>query len=553
MEHLEHKQKVTIMIAIIAAMLFAALNQTIVGTALPRIIAELGGMEYYSWIFTIYMLASSVTAILAGKLSDIYGRKPFILLGLGVFIIASLLCGLAETIIQLILYRALQGLGGGLIMSTAFTAIGDLFAPRERGRWQGVMSGVFGLASVFGPTLGGYIVDNADWHWIFWIFLPFGIVAFALIFYMFPSVPRKEGEAVDYFGSVFLTATLIPMLLAFSWAGSKFAWGSSEILSLFAISLAALTIFLLIERKVKSPVLPLFLFKNSIFTLSNMIGFMIGVGMFGAIMYMPIFVQGVIGTSATASGFVMMPMSLSMVLASSVCGQLITKTGKYKTMALFGLFIMIAGLFLMSRMDSHTTNTIAVLYMIVVGLGLGTAFPIFTLTVQNAVEQRLLGVATASTQLFRQLGGTVGVSVMGTVMSQRMMDGMQRTAAEGSMGQIADNPALASKLAALQNPQVLMDPAKLEAIQSNIPASIQPLFDQLVQVLREALSYSLIGVFLSAAIAVGIGFLLTFFLEEIPLRSAAPKTETATSLTAEKMIDEQQREMDDAHNHNVLK
>lgn len=553
MEHLEHKQKVTIMIAIIAAMLFAALNQTIVGTALPRIIAELGGMEYYSWIFTIYMLASSVTAILAGKLSDIYGRKPFILLGLGVFIIASLLCGLAETIIQLILYRALQGLGGGLIMSTAFTAIGDLFAPRERGRWQGVMSGVFGLASVFGPTLGGYIVDNADWHWIFWIFLPFGIVAFALIFYMFPSVPRKEGEAVDYFGSVFLTATLIPMLLAFSWAGSKFAWNSSEILSLFAISLAALTVFLLIERKVKSPVLPLFLFKNSIFTLSNMIGFMIGVGMFGAIMYMPIFVQGVIGTSATASGFVMMPMSLSMVLASSVCGQLITKTGRYKTMALFGLLIMIVGLFLMSRMDSHTTNTIAVLYLIVVGLGLGISFPIFTLTVQNAVEQRLLGVATASTQLFRQLGGTVGVSVMGTVMSQRMVDSMQRAAAEGDMGEIADNPALASKLAALQNPQVLMDPAKLEAIQSNIPASLQPLFDQLVQVLREALSYSLIGVFLAAAIAVGIGFLLTFFLEEIPLRSAAPKTEAATPLTAEKMTDEQQRETDDARNHNVLK
>ncbi|MBN6189398.1 MFS transporter [Aneurinibacillus sp. BA2021] len=551
MEHLEHKQKITIMIAIIAAMLFAALNQTIVGTALPRIIAELGGMEYYSWIFTIYMLASSVTAILAGKLSDIYGRKPFILLGLGVFIIASLLCGLANTIIQLILYRGLQGLGGGLIMSTAFTAIGDLFAPRERGRWQGVMSGVFGLASVFGPTLGGYIVDNADWHWIFWIFLPFGVVAFALIFYMFPSVPRREGESVDYFGSVFLTMTLIPLLLAFSWAGSRFAWGSGEILGLFALSLAALLVFLLIERKVKSPVLPLFLFQNSIFTLSNIIGFMLGVGMFGAIMYMPIFVQGVIGTSATISGFVMMPMSLSMVLASAVCGQRITKTGKYKTMALLGLLVMITGLFLLSRMGPGATNAIAVAYMIVVGLGLGTAFPIFTLTVQNAVEQRLLGVATASTQLFRQLGGTVGVSIMGTVMSQRMAGHLQETAGAAT-GQ--HDPAMAERLAALQNPQVLMDPAKLEAVQAGIPAAIQPLFDQIVATLREALAYSLHGVFLAAAAAVGIGFVLTFFIEEIPLRSAAARARSgAVPLAAEKLGERQSATAKDASTRNVIK
>lgn len=551
MEHLEHKQKITIMIAIIAAMLFAALNQTIVGTALPRIIAELGGMEYYSWIFTIYMLASSVTAILAGKLSDIYGRKPFILLGLGVFIIASLLCGLASTIIQLILYRGLQGLGGGLIMSTAFTAIGDLFAPRERGRWQGVMSGVFGLASVFGPTLGGYIVDNADWHWIFWIFLPFGMVAFALIFYMFPSVPRREGESVDYFGSVFLTVTLIPLLLAFSWAGSRFAWGSGEILGLFALSLAALLVFLLIERKVKSPVLPLFLFQNSIFTLSNIIGFMLGVGMFGAIMYMPIFVQGVIGTSATVSGFVMMPMSLSMVLASAVCGQRITKTGKYKTMALLGLLVMITGLFLLSRMGPGATNAIAVAYMIVVGLGLGTAFPIFTLTVQNAVEQRLLGVATASTQLFRQLGGTVGVSIMGTVMSQRMAGHLQETAGAAA-GQ--HDPAMAEKLTALQNPQVLMDPAKLEAVQAGIPAAIQPLFDQIVATLREALAYSLHGVFLAAAAAVGIGFVLTFFIEEIPLRSAAARARSeAVPLAAEKLGERQSATAKDASTRNVIK
>lgn len=523
MEHLEHKQKITIMIAIMAAMLFAALNQTIVGTALPRIISELGGMEYYSWVFTIYMLASSVTAILAGKLSDIYGRKPFILLGLGVFITGSFLCGLANTIVQLIIYRALQGLGGGLIMSTAFTAVGDLFAPRERGRWQGLMSGVFGLASVFGPTLGGYIVDNADWHWIFWIFLPFGIVAFVLISYMFPSVPRKDTEKVDYFGSLFLTATMIPLLLAFSWAGSKYAWTSSEILGLFAISLTAFVLFIVIENKVSSPVLPLSLFKNGIFTVSNIVGFTLGVGMFGAIMYMPFFVQGVIGTSATASGFVMMPMTLSMVLASTIGGQFITKTGKYKAMALIGLLVMVTGLGLMARMDTDTTNTTAIRNMIIVGLGLGTAFPIFTLTVQNAVEQRFLGVATASSQLFRQLGGTVGVSIMGTVMSHRMAEKMQEMTNSSTIGQGTNHPELTDKLSALQNPQVLMDPAKLETIHTSLPAQLQAMFEHITLMLREALGYSLTGVFLAGALAVAIGFLLTFFLKEIPLRSAAPR------------------------------
>lgn len=519
MEHLGHKQKITIMIAIMTAMLFAALNQTIVGTALPRIIAELGGMEYFSWVFTIYMLASSVTAILVGKLSDIYGRKPFILLGLVIFILGSFLSGLSNTIIQLIVYRGIQGFGGGMIMSTAFTAVGDLFSPRERGKWQGIMSAVFGLASVFGPTLGGYIVDHADWHWVFWVFLPFGLIALALIWFMFPSVPKREGESVDYFGSLFLTLSMIPMLLAFSWAGTQYDWGSIEILGLFASSLAALAVFIGIEKKVKSPVMPLHLFKNNIFTLSNIIGFTLGAGMFGAIMYMPFFVQGVIGTSATASGFVMMPMTLSMVVASAISGQITTKTGKYKKLALVGLFIMCLGMVSMSWMDMDTTNTTAVINMIIVGLGLGIGFPIFTLTVQNAVEQKWLGVATASSQLFRQLGGTIGVSLMGTVMSYRMTEEMERLSSQAGVGDMTQvNPDLAEKMTALQNPQVLMDPEKLEQIQAGLPAEMQSFFLQLVDMLREALSYSLSGVFLSGAIVIGIAFILTFFLKEIPLR-----------------------------------
>ncbi len=353
MEHLDHKRKITIMIAIMSAMLFAALNQTIVGTASPKIISDLGGYEYYSWVFTSFMLASSVTAILVGKLSDIYGRKPFILVGLVIFMIGSFFCGLSGTIIQLIIYRGIQGFGAGIIMSTAFTAVGDLFSPRERGKWQGLMSAVFGLASVFGPTLGGYIVDNADWSWVFWIFLPIGVIAFFLIMTMFPSVKKKEGESVDYFGSLFLAFTLIPMLLAFSWAGTKYEWGSVEIIGLLFASLIALILFIFVEKKVSSPVLPIYLFENSVFTLSNLIGFFLGAGMFGTIMYMPFFVQGVIGTSATASGFVMMPMTLSMVFTSALCGQLISKTGKYKSLALFGLLVMAGGMVSMSMMGQR--------------------------------------------------------------------------------------------------------------------------------------------------------------------------------------------------------
>ncbi len=523
MEHLNHRQKVTIMIAIMAAMLFAALNQTIVGTALPRIIAELGGMEYYSWVFTIYMLTSSITAVLVGKLSDIHGRKPFILWGIIVFVAGSFLSGLSADIFQLITFRGLQGFGAGMIMSTSFTAVGDLFSPRERGRWQGLMSATFGLASVFGPTLGGWIVDNADWHWVFWVFLPFGIVAYVLILKLFPVMKAQEKEPVDYFGSILLTTTIVPMLLAFTWAGNQYEWASAVIIGLFVSALASLFLFIAVEKRAASPVLPLSLFKNSIFTLSNIVGFILGAGMFGAIMFMPLFIQAVIGTSAAASGLIMMPLTLSMVAASALFGQLITKTGKYKGFAVVGLALMTAGMLSLSFMDVNTTNMTAVINMIVVGFGLGISFPIFTLTVQNAVEHKLLGTATAATQLFRQIGGTVGVSILGTVMSTRMTSKMEDLAQESGLAQqgaglATANPEMAAKMGELQNPQALMDADKLAEIQASLPPEMHGIFQQMLEMLREALSYSLTGVFLTGAVIIGTAVVLTLFLKEIPLR-----------------------------------
>jgi EmrB/QacA subfamily drug resistance transporter len=520
MEHLSHKEKITIMIAIIAAMFFAAVNQTIVGNALPKIISDLGGLDYYSWVFTIYMLTSAITTILVGKLSDIYGRKPFIIIGIIIFSIGAFLAGTSMDIFQLIIYRGIQGLGAGMIMSTAFTAVGDLFAPRERGKWQGAMSAVFGISSVFGPTLGGYIVDNLEWKWVFWVFLPLGIVALVLIWKLFPSTAKKAGEKVDYLGSVFLSAAITTALLAFSWAGTKYDWDSVQILSLFGALVLSLIIFVFVERKAVSPILPLDLFKNSIFTISNIIGFVIGVSMFGGVMYVPYFIQGVLGYSATHSSFLTMSMTLGLVFASALGGQIISKTGKYKMQAIIGLFISAIGLYLLSTMTVETSQYLLVFYLTLVGFGIGIGMTVFTLTVQNAVDQKLLGVATASSQLFRSVGGTVGVAIMGTLLNSRMKDKMASMSQTGDTNQMAASPELAGKLESLQNPQLLLDHEKLEGLKNTLPQEAIPFFDNVMLKLQDSLSYALSGVFIFVTITMAVAILLTFFIKEVPLRSA---------------------------------
>lgn len=524
MNGLTEKKKVTIMIAIITAMFFSAINQTIIGVAMPRIIAKLGGMDYYSWAITIYLLTSTVASVLVGKLSDIYGRKPFILAGIGLFSIGALLSGFSATIFQLIAYRAIQGAGAGIIMSTAFTAMGDLYEPRERAKWTGVMSAVFGVSSVAGPLLGGYIVDHLDWHWVFWIFLPIGLIAFTLILLHFPQVEKRQGESVDYFGSLFLTTTIVPMLLAFSWAGEglhKYAWGSWQILGLLAVTVVSLLVFLWVETRVKTPVLPLGLFKNSIFTVSNLVGFFLNAGMMGAIIYVPFFVQGVKGISPTMAGYVAMPMSIAMLVTSALAGQLMTKTGKYKKMAISGLLVMTLGMVLMYFMVPTTPIYLLVLYMIVLGLGMGIAMPVFSLTVQNAVAPQELGVATATSQLFRNLGGTIGIAVMGSVMSASMsakMNQLSPTMSQGAASMPAD-PALAEKLSLFTNPQNLLDQPKIEAALHSLPPESQTVFAHMLDTIREAMSYGITTTFLTGAIVAGFAVVIALFLKEIPLRS----------------------------------
>jgi len=518
MEHLSSKRKLSIMIAIMAAMLFAAINQTITSTAMPRIIAILDGMDYYTWTINIYLLTSTIATVLVGKLSDMFGRKPFLLAGILLFMVGAFLTGTSSDVYQFIIYRGIQGVGAGIIQSTAFTAVGDLFPPRERGKWMGLMMAVFGFSSVLGPTLGGFLIDNMDWHWLFWIFLPLGVVAFVMILTLFPKGKRGESTSIDYLGSLLMTTTIVPLLLAFTWAGTEYDWGSSQILGLLAGTVVSALLFILVESKAKNPILPLHLFKNSVVTISNIIGFIMNFGMMGAMIYLSFFVQGVLGISATYAGYVTMPMSIVMVVASALTGQKMAKKGKYKRYALIGIPIMIAGMTIMVFMNNVP---MAVLSMIVFGLGLGLGMPVFSLATQNAVSHTELGVVTASSQLFRNLGGTIGIAVMGTVMSNSLTKNLKEALQSSSAPDFTQiDPKLAEQMLSFANPQALMNKPLLEQTQASLPADVQPVFLQMIEGIRDALGQTLSSVFLTGTIVLVVAFVLVFFLKELPLRTS---------------------------------
>ncbi|WP_340034509.1 MDR family MFS transporter [Paenibacillus sp. FSL E2-0202] len=518
MEHLSSKRKLSIMIAIMAAMLFAAINQTITSTAMPRIIAILDGMDYYTWTINIYLLTSTIATVLVGKLSDMFGRKPFLLAGILLFMVGAFLTGTSSDVYQFIIYRGIQGVGAGIIQSTAFTAVGDLFPPRERGKWMGLMMAVFGFSSVLGPTLGGFLIDNMDWHWLFWIFLPLGVVAFVMILTLFPKGKRGESTSIDYLGSLLMTTTIVPLLLAFTWAGTEYDWGSSQILGLLAGTVVSALLFIFVESKAKNPILPLHLFKNSVVTISNIIGFIMNFGMMGAMIYLSFFVQGVLGISATYAGYVTMPMSIVMVVASALTGQKMAKKGKYKRYALIGIPIMIAGMTIMVFMNNVP---MAVLSMIVFGLGLGLGMPVFSLATQNAVSHTELGVVTASSQLFRNLGGTIGIAVMGTVMSNSLTKNLKEALQSSSAPDFTQiDPKLAEQMLSFANPQALMNKPLLEQTQVSLPADVQPVFLQMIEGIRDALGQTLSSVFLTGTIVLVVAFVLVFFLKELPLRTS---------------------------------
>lgn len=529
LHHISKREKIIVMIAVMSGLFLAALDQSIVGTALPTIVREFNGLNELSWVVTSYLLLSTITVPIAGKLSDIFGRRKVLLAGIMIFVVASMLTGAAWSMASLIAFRALQGLGGGIIMSSAFSVIGDLFTPAERPKWQGVFGAVFGLSSVAGPLLGGFLTDSVSWRWCFYINVPIGIIAFILIAKYLPTIIQKGARpSIDYRGAALLSAGLSTMLLAFTWGGGEYAWGSWQIISLLAAAVAFTAIFLRHEGTHDNAILPLSIFKNSIFRVSAVMLFLVGIAMFGAIIYLPLFAQTVLGTSATNSGIILLPMVLAMVATSLVSGQLISRTGKYKIAAIIGTFMTTAALFWMATLGAHSSQADLVARMVPLGLGLGIMMPLFNLVVQNAFPQKMLGVASSSTQLFRGIGSTVGIALMGTLLNHTLnskieqMQGSSFVQYLQNKGQVLDANSLQQLLSVDNQKTAEQAIASMPVAQQE---SAMASYHQFVSLGQDALASSITNVFLAGAMVLVAACVLVFFLKEIPLRKTMDQPE----------------------------
>ncbi|MDA8344119.1 MAG: MDR family MFS transporter [Thermaerobacter sp.] len=508
-----------VLVAVIVTMFFSSMDQTVVSTAMPVIIGDLKGFSLYAWVFSAYMMASAVTVPIYGKLSDVYGRKPFYVLGLIVFMIGSVISGQAHTMMELILARAGQGIGAGAMMSMPRATIGDIFNPRERGRWMGVMGAVFGLASIIGPSLGGWITDTLGWQWVFYINLPIAAIALVLVLVFMPTIRTEHRAKADYVGSVILVVGLLAVLLGFTWAGSQYPWGSWQILSLFAAGVLILTGFVLYERRAEDPIIAPELFKNEIFTSATIVGLLVAMGLFGTLMFLPLYVQGVLGMSATGSGEILTPMMLSFIAGSIVGGQLLTRTGHYRLQAMVAAVIMVLGMFLLTRMNISTTWGTVVLNMIVLGLGVGSLMPLLNVAVQNAFPYKIMGMVNATQQFVSSLGGVIAAPILGSILADSFARELPKHLPPTLRTLIAHLPAAARSQ--LQDPQTLTSAAAQQAIAAKFSAfgaEGTKLYHQFIHAVHVSLSMGISSLFW-----VGVGFAVcafigTLFLKEMHLQ-----------------------------------
>jgi EmrB/QacA subfamily drug resistance transporter len=478
--------------ALLLVLFLATLDQTIVSTALPTIVGDLGGISELSWVVTAYLLASTVVGPVYGKLGDLYGRKTVLQAAIVVFLVGSALCGISQNMDELIAFRALQGLGGGGLFVLTIAVVGDIIPPRDRGRYQGFFGAVFGVSTVVGPLLGGFFVDSLSWRWIFYVNVPIGVIALAVIAVAFKPRADHAHHKIDYLGASLLAGGLAAIVLYTSLGGTTYAWGSPGMVTLVAAGVVLLGAFVFVEAHAAEPILPLELFRNRVFRISGAVGFIVGFALFGAVTYLPLYLQDVRGHSPTVSGLLLTPMVGGLLVASIGSGQLISRFGRYKPFPIAGTAIMAVGLLLLSRLQVDTSSVVAGSYMLVLGLGIGLVLQVLVLAAQNSVDYKYLGVVSSGSTLFRQIGGSIGVSVFGAIFANQ----------------------LASRLAALIPPGAHVPTAPNPNALATLPPAVHAAY-------ATAITDALHPVFLTAAAVAVVGFVLAWFLPEVRLKTTA--------------------------------
>jgi EmrB/QacA subfamily drug resistance transporter len=514
---LSKRKVITAMAGTMLAMFLATLYMTVVSTAMPRIITDLGGFSQYTWVFTAYFIAEVTTILIAGKLSDMYGRKWFYVACLSIFLVGSLLSGISQTMMQLIVFRALQGIGGGGMMALSFIVVADLFPPEERGKWQGAMSFVMVASTVIGPTLGGYLTDYLSWRWCFFINIPTGIAVAILFAFFYPHFqPASETRKIDYTGAVMTVLAIVPLMLALTWGGADYSWLSPIILGLLGFSLAMFIIFFIVERHAEEPIMPLHLFRNRVVVVSAIAVLLMGITFSPIMTFMPLYFQGVQGASAISSGNSMIPMMLAVALSSFICGQVLSRAGGYyRLMSTIGFIIMTVGFFLLSRMTTETSYATTIFNIILTGLGTGLIMPVHILAVQNTVPYAVMGTATSMLTWLRTVGNLFGLAIVGAILNNRFASEFM-----GNLSPKVKEVVPAEKLASMvDNPQALVNAGAREQLQSlfeGLGAQGSALFEQMLSTLQNALNFALTEIFAVVCIASVLALIVNLLLKGIP-------------------------------------
>jgi EmrB/QacA subfamily drug resistance transporter len=509
------RQKWLLLGSLMVSMFIGALDQTVVSTATPRILADLGGFDLLSWLFTSYMLTSTIVIPLVGKLGDMFGRKLFLIGGIALFMVASALCGAATSMEQLIVFRAIQGLGGGMIFASVFASLGDIFSPMERGKYIGLFTGTFSLASICGPSFGGFLTDTLSWRWVFYINIPVGLIAIPAIWFNLPSRAAHANPKIDFLGAAWLSAASIAALLALVWAGDRYAWRSTEIIGLFVAAAAFVALFIWQEFRHPEPVLPLHLFKNRVFLMSNLIVFTFGAGVFGAFQFLGIYMQTAMDTSATVSGFITTPQSIGVLAASTAGGFVISHTGRYRYQTIAGAALIAVALAWLTTLQPDTPLLLLSANMVVLGVGFGLVLPTMSLVVQNAVPYQYLGVASSSSQFFRQIGSVLGIAVFGAILSNSYNAKFDEEFSAAD--QQAVGPVVADEF---HDPTFRLNEHEyaLAAAQVTSLEGGSEILARATQAQDDAMTFALRRIHIAAVACALLCLLFTILMKEVPLR-----------------------------------